>query len=503
MNMKCLLVLALLIWPVLPSLAALDDTTPPRLVSLTIAPPLVDPATGSQVVVLTVRLQDDLSGIRASTPTSPSRAGASAVFRSPVGDLTFPAVTVSFHAGLRVSGDEHDGVYTNALVLPRYAHAGSWTLIEFGISDAVGNRRQMTLPELRQSGFPTQFQFEGIDDREPPDILSATISPVVVDTSEANQPLTVTVHLRDDAAGLDRPLGPGSFTVSQINFASPSRAQHAATYFAADKRVDGDTHDGTYTNVVWLPRHSEPGRWSLDALILVDAVGNQRRIDLAGALDRGLTAEFTVGGIGDTEPPQIRRLDFTPRWVDPSERDQTVLVSAHLTDALSGLSNAVPGFTAWGYASVGFQSPSRLQFASAFFIPSMRASGTVFDGLFTNSMILPRYSETGVWTVQGFSIADAVGNVTALTLAEVEALGLPTRLAVGILPALTFQRQGDSLVLSWPAWASGFGLESRPDWDASGNWEPVVPTPLDVGEVLMVVVPQPAGRAFFRLVGPR
>lgn len=499
MRISNVLAIVMLDLAVLQARGAVEDITPPRLPDLSFTPTVIDNTTGSQAVLLTVRLTDDLSGIRVATATSPSRAGASAAFRSPGSDLAAPVVTVPFYAGLRVSGDDHDGVYTNVLVLPRYAHAGTWTLIEFAVSDAVGNRQSINLAGLRERGLPTQFAVEGTDDREPPSILSATISPGVVDTSEANQALMITVRLRDDGAGLDRSGNPGGVTVSQMSFASPSRAQHAGTYFAADKRMDGDTHDGVYTNVLWLPRFAEPGRWNLDALILVDAVGNQRRLDLAGALARGLMAEFTVTGAGDTTPPQIQALDFTPRRVDPSERDQAISVKVHLTDELSGLGSVVPGFAAWGYAAVGFLSPSRNQSASVSFNPVTPVGGPVHDGWLTNTMILPRYSETGVWTLQGVNVADAVGNVTALTLAEVQALGFPTQLAVGIAPTLDLRRQGDSLVLSWPAWASGFQLEARHDWDAVEDWTPVATSPLEVGEERVVVVSQPAGRAFFRL----
>lgn len=491
-NLLCaavLLILTSVSW------AATDDTKPPQLVSISIAPTNIDTSARSQEVLLTVRLRDELSGITAPSPANPSQAGAWAALGSPVVGVAPVVLSVPFYASMRMSGDELDGVYTNSLVLPRYSHAGNWTLFEFGAADTVGNQSRMSLAELRSLGFSTQFTVRGVDDREPPAIVSVAISPTTVDTSLSNQAVTITVHLRDDVAGMDRPMSQSSHTRSSISFASPSKGQHAVTSFAVEQRASGDQHDGVYTNVVWLPQYSEPGVWSLDSMVLVDAVGNQQRIDLAGALDRGLMSEFTVEGAGDTTPPQVSSFDFFPRRVETSSTNQMISFAVRLVDALSGMSNSVT----WGYASAYFSSPSNGQSARVGFNAWTLAAGTAFDGVFTNTMIVPRYSETGVWSLQHFSVTDAAGNSTQLQLSDLRALGSPTQFAVGIAPSLTIRRQADSILLLWPAWASTFILQSQKNLDQSGAWLHVGIQPVVFGEDAVVAVPGSAGRAFYRL----
>ena len=477
----------------------ISDTTPPRLASIAISPAVIDTSTNSQSILLTVRLTDELSGMTAPGPLTPSRAGAWAAFRSPAGGSDSPAPSVQFLPSMRVSGDEFDGVYTNALILPRFSHAGNWTLFQFDVTDAVGNQRQMSLAELRGLGFPTKFTVEGADDRNPPELVSVSINSTTVDTSSSNQPITITVRLRDNLAGLDRLPIPTGYQPSQISFVSPSKGQHVGTYFAQEKRESGDQYDGVYTNTIWLPRYSEPGTWSMDSILLVDAAGNQQRMELAEFLDRGFSAEFTVQGTGDVAPPQIRALDFFPRRIDTSSSNQTIVVTTRLLDTLSGMSNSVPYYASWGQASATFVSPSKGQSASVSFYGWWRVAGTDFDGIYTNTMILPRFSETGVWTLWDFNLTDGAGNSTRLESPDLRQLGFPTQFAIGIAPSLRITRQAGSMLLSWPAWASQFSLQSLQDFGQSKAWAPVALAPVVIGEDAVVAVPVSAEREFYRL----
>jgi hypothetical protein len=477
----------------------ISDTTPPQLVSLAISPAIIDASTNSQLVLLTVRLTDDLSGMTASGPLGSPQAGAWASFRCPAAGVDSPVLNVRFVLFTRDSGDDLDGVYTSALIVPRFSHAGNWTLFEFDVTDAVGNHRQINLAELRSHGFPTGFTVQGADDHTPPEILSAAISPTTVDTSSTNQPITITVRLRDDLAGMDFSQTPYSYSAAQITFISPSRGQRVSTSFATWNRTSGDEYDGIYTNTIWLPRYSEPGIWSLDSLVLIDAAGNHQQIDLAAALDIGLQTEFTVEGTGDMAPPQIRALDFSPRRIDTSSSNQTILVTARLFDALSGMGRNMGDYTPWGQASVTFLSPSKGQTVSTYFNAWTRADGSEFDGVYTNTMILPRYSERGVWSLQYFGLVDAAGNNTNLALADLRQLGFPTEFAVGIAPSLKITPQADSLLLSWPAWAVDFTLQSRKGISPSSAWVPAGPAPVVIGDVAVVAVPIPAGPIFYRL----
>jgi hypothetical protein len=471
----------------------MSDTTPPQLASLAISPTFVDTSSGSQEIILTIRLTDDLSGVAPGWTFSP--IFASAQFRSPVGGLDRPGTLgVSFRG--RVSGNELDGVYTGALIVPRFSHAGNWTLEWFQITDAVGNRRNMSYAELHSLGFPTRITVQGTEDRTPPEIISASISPTMVDTSSTNQPITITVRLRDDLAGLEKPedFFPGSYLDAGIVFVSPSKRHYVSTGFAA--RTSGDQLDGIYTNSLWLPRYSEPGTWSVYSFSVADAVGNRKTIGLAEFLDRGLPAEFTVQGTGDLSPPEVRALDFSPQRIDTSASSQTIAVTTRLADALSGMGSSL-GASAG--ASATFVSPSKNQSASVGFYSGVRQSGTEFDGVYTNSMVLPRFSETGVWSLRSFSISDAAGNTSQLEFSDVVNLGFPTQFAVGITPSLRITRHADWILLSWPAWASSYSLQSREDLGQSGIWATAGLVPVVLGEDAVVAAPVSAGRTFYRL----
>ena len=122
--------------------SGISDTTPPQLVSLAISPTVIDTSTNSQPVFLTVRLTDDLSGFTA--PGQWGLPGRAHGLSSGVPRRGFESqvLTVRFELFLRESGDNLDGVYSSALFVPRFSHAGNWTLYEFDITDAVGNRRR-------------------------------------------------------------------------------------------------------------------------------------------------------------------------------------------------------------------------------------------------------------------------------------------------------------------------------------------------------------------------
>jgi O-glycosyl hydrolase len=68
-------------------------------------------------------------------------------------------------------------------------------------------------------------------------------------------------------------------------------------------------------------------------------------------------------------------------------------------------------------------------------------------------------------------------------------------------PTLTGTRQGDSLVLSWPTNASGFGLEFSTNV-ASGTWVPFPATPTVLGNNFMVSSGISSDAGFFRLHKP-
>jgi len=62
-------------------------------------------------------------------------------------------------------------------------------------------------------------------------------------------------------------------------------------------------------------------------------------------------------------------------------------------------------------------------------------------------------------------------------------------------------RQGNDVVISWPAAASGFVLQAADDL-SSLNWADLTASPLQVGDEMVVTMPVGASSTFYRLRVP-
>jgi len=136
-------------------LPAVEDTAPPRLVSISFSPTTVDISGSNQAITVTARITDNLSGMVARAVDESSRAAVSGWFTSPSQNQ---GRAVDFDLSMRESGDELDGVYVSNMLVPQSSEAGIWTLMEFSAADALGNRQQLELAELLARGFPLQFR---------------------------------------------------------------------------------------------------------------------------------------------------------------------------------------------------------------------------------------------------------------------------------------------------------------------------------------------------------
>jgi hypothetical protein len=68
-----------------------------------------------------------------------------------------------------------------------------------------------------------------------------------------------------------------------------------------------------------------------------------------------------------------------------------------------------------------------------------------------------------------------------------------------VAPVIHFVRQGDELVLSWPASDTNFVLESTATLGASAGWLEVTNTPVTVGDRFQVTSGTTNSSSFFRL----
>jgi hypothetical protein len=91
---------------------------------------------------------------------------------------------------------------------------------------------------------------------------------------------------------------------------------------------------------------------------------------------------------------------MSPSRVDTSTSDQTVTVTASITDDLSGVGNG-------GY--IMFRSPSG-QYVNAQLGEGWQVSGTPQNAVVSYPMTVPADSEPGTWTAQVLELDDRVGN---------------------------------------------------------------------------------------------
>ncbi len=127
---------------------------------------------------------------------------------------------------------------------------------------------------------------------------------------------------------------------------------------------------------------------------------------------------------GDTELPNVVSLDFEPKTVDTTLSSQTVTFTARFTDNLSGLD----------FADVRFRSPSGNQTSYLRFNqPGDLISGDMLDGVYVSTMNLPQYAEAGIWKQDLFLLRDNVGNDIYLTQNQINDLGFPVELVLGVL----------------------------------------------------------------------
>lgn len=122
-------------------------------------------------------------------------------------------------------------------------------------------------------------------------------------------------------------------------------------------------------------------------------------------------------GTSDTKPPSLEGFSFTPSGVDVSASQQTVTVTAHVTDDLSGTTSV----------GVFFRSPTNAQQLQ---VGLTRVSGTGLDGMWSGTLVVPQFSEVGSWTVSFVQVFDAAANVSNILTAVIASRGFPTQLVV-------------------------------------------------------------------------
>jgi hypothetical protein len=395
------------------------DIDSPTIASLSLSTTSIDTFSSDQTITVTANIVDDLVG-NAGAGYNSSRSQI--WFKSPGGTRFVSALLDPVGATL-LSGDTLDGVYTYDMILPRYSEQGIWSIDYILLVDQIGNTSSLNLQQAIDLNLDVSFEQTGLGDISPPVMSSLSLSTTSIDTFSSEQTITVTASIVDDLAGN---AGAGyNSSRSRIGFKSPggTRFVSASLDPVGAMLISGDTLDGIYTYDMILPRYSEQGVWTIDYILLVDQVGNTSSLTLQQAIDLNLDVSFEQTGLGDIAPPVMSSLSLSTTSIDTFSSDQTITVTANIVDDLVG--NAGSGYNS-SRSRIGFKSPGGTQFVSASLDPvgAMLISGDTLDGIYTYDMILPRYSEQGVWTIDYILLVDQAGNTSSLTLQQAIDLNL-------------------------------------------------------------------------------
>lgn len=254
---------------------ALNDTTPPGVISFECYPILVDTNSDAKTITFTVHLTDDLSGI-GSNPQARFRSPSQNQFT----DVVFSPTTL-------VSGNNLNGLYVSTLTLPQYSESGIWTVEYLFLMDQVGNQRWLYSSDLASLNFSTTFSNTAVaDDSSPPNAISFELDPIAINTNLTSQNITFTVHITDDLSGVG--------SNPQARFRSPSQNQFADAVFSVDTLISGNELDGIYRTSMLLPKYSEIGDWYIEYLFLMDKVGNQKWLYQSEIISNSFDYKFTI-----------------------------------------------------------------------------------------------------------------------------------------------------------------------------------------------------------------
>ena len=250
-------------------------------------------------------------------------------------------------------------------------------------------------------------------DTTPPVLVSLDYTPKQIDTTTGPATVTLTAHFTDDLAGV-------SYGVAY--FISPSTSHaFAITIAANDPYLTGTIWDGSSQTSADMPQFSESGSWTLGTVFLEDKLGNRAYYDTAQLQAMGITTTLEVTSVQDTTPPVLVSLDYSPKQIDTTTGPAAVILTAHFTDDLAGVS----------YGVAYFISPSTSHaFAITIAANDPYLTGTIWDGSSQTSADMPQFSESGSWTLGTVFLEDKLGNRAYYDTAQLQAMGITTTLEV-------------------------------------------------------------------------
>lgn len=252
---------------------------------------------------------------------------------------------------------------------------------------------------------------QGVFDLLPPQVVDFAITPALIDISDNQVVVNITVRIIDDFEG---------FGWAFLGFSNPDGTESYYLNLNGDQRISGNALDGNYQTQIVLPRYAMTGEYPMFWFYLYDAANRGRVYMPQQISDLGFANSFTVQGTSDQAPPVIMGLLVEPGSVDISNASQEITVTARITDDLSGVGSAYVGFSA------GPDGPNY----GVFFDAGKRISGDSQDGVYRQTISLPRYARGGNFLVSNCHVVDAAGRSRYYSAQQLLDLGFSNSFAV-------------------------------------------------------------------------
>jgi|GEM_PF-3139655 Ca2+-binding RTX toxin-like protein len=254
--------------------AGCDDTAP-VLRELSLSPAQVDTSEAPATVTVTLRLTDDLAGVRGKPSLEADY------------DNTYQRRFVEFQ---RVSGDALDGVYQGTLTLPRFSPEGAWNLY-LSVVDNQDNSLSAGPKALKKAGFPASIQQVGPGDQGGPEFKSFQLDKSSLDTSSTDQTVNFQARVTDVLAGTGTDDSYRPVEVILVNRDNQGEQIQANNM----TRISGDEHDGVYQGSITFPVNSPTRTWEI-RLGAIDYAGNMTLVSASQLAALGFPSQITVTG---------------------------------------------------------------------------------------------------------------------------------------------------------------------------------------------------------------
>jgi hypothetical protein len=201
-----------------------SDVSPPQLSSFSFVPAIVDTATASVPVTVTLGITDDVTGVDGVPAT------LQVDFQSPSGLQR--QIVAGFDAGTgftRTSGNAVAGTWQGTVTVPQFSEPGTWRVDAVSLGDALGNESSLDTAALVLAGFSTELVVGQASLLVDGSVADAAVGGTVVDEvfqeraeitfppSVLSAPVDVAIDVFADAMDTPSPAGFGAAGTAFMN----------------------------------------------------------------------------------------------------------------------------------------------------------------------------------------------------------------------------------------------------------------------------------------------